>query len=87
MYLLICGFAAYLKNITLRPSLTKDWMFFLMTILVVNSVFYILLILLFSYEIDYFSLLTNIVFTFLLYFVFSYVFGLYEKLISGKLHA
>jgi rod shape-determining protein MreD len=87
MYLLICGFAAYLKNITLRPSLTKDWMFFLMTILVVNSIFYMLLILLYSYEIDYFRLLTNIVFTFLLYFVFSYVFGLYDKLIFGKLHA
>ena len=52
MYLLICGFAAYLKNITLRPSLTKDWIFFLMTILVVNSIFYILLILLYSYEIE-----------------------------------
>ena len=87
MYLLICGVAAYLKNITLSPSLTKDGMFFLMTILVVNSIFYILLILLYSYEIDYFKLLTNIVFTFLLYFIFSYVFGLYEKLIFGKLHA
>ena len=27
-YLLICGFAAYLRNITLRPNLFKDWMFF-----------------------------------------------------------
>ena len=27
-YLLICGFAAYLRYITLRPSLTKDWIFF-----------------------------------------------------------
>ena len=24
-YLLICGFSAYLKNITLRPSVLKDW--------------------------------------------------------------
>ena len=31
-YLLICGFAAYLRNITLRPNLFKDWMFFLLTI-------------------------------------------------------
>ena len=31
-YLIICGFAAYLRNITLRPSLTKDWLYFLFTI-------------------------------------------------------
>ena len=35
-YLLICGFAAYLRYITLRPSLTKDWIFFLVTIIFVN---------------------------------------------------
>ena len=27
-YLLICGFAAYFRNITLNPSLFKDWIFF-----------------------------------------------------------
>ena len=37
-YLLICGFAAYLRYITLRPSLTKDWIFFLVTIIFVNSI-------------------------------------------------
>ena len=36
-YLLICGFSAYLRNITLRPSVIKDWFFFGFTILVVNS--------------------------------------------------
>ena len=36
-YLLVCGFAAYLRNITLRPDLIKDWLFFLMTICVTNS--------------------------------------------------
>ena len=37
-YLIICGFAVYLKNITLRPNLFKDWIYFLFTILVANSV-------------------------------------------------
>ena len=37
-YLIICGFAGYLRNITLRPSLIKDWLFFLVTILVVKSI-------------------------------------------------
>ena len=42
-YLLICGFAAYLRTITLRPNLVKDWFFFLFTILVVNSTSYSIL--------------------------------------------
>ena len=32
VYLLLCGAAAYLRNITLRPNLMKDWFFFLITI-------------------------------------------------------
>jgi len=54
-YLIICGFAAYLRNITLRPSLTKDWLYFLFTILVANSINYFLLILFFSIEINYYE--------------------------------
>ena len=78
-YLLICGFSAYLRNITLRPNLFKDWMFFLFTILVVNSFTYSLLTLFFSFEINYISLLINLIFTFLLYFVFAYIFQFYQK--------
>ena len=37
-YLLLCASAAYLRNITLRPSLMKDWVFFLITILVLNFI-------------------------------------------------
>jgi len=78
-YLLICGFAAYLRNITLRPNLFKDWMFFLLTILVVNSFTYSLLTLFFLFKINYMSLLINLIFTFLLYFVFAHIFEFYQK--------
>tara|TARA_B100001741_G_scaffold265116_1_gene230393 strand:+ start:183 stop:698 length:516 start_codon:yes stop_codon:yes gene_type:complete len=81
-YLIICGFAAYLKNITLRPSLTKDWFYFLFTILVANSVNYFLLILFFSVEINYYEILGNIIFTFLFYYVFAFIFDIYRKIIS-----
>jgi len=54
-YLLICGFAAYLRNITLRPNLFKDWIFFLLTILVVNSFTYSFLTLFFLFKINYMS--------------------------------
>ena len=69
-YLIICGFAAYLKNITLRPNLFNDWVYFLFTILVANSVNYFLLVLFFSIELNYYELSGNIFFYFfnILYF-------------------
>ena len=73
-YLLICVFATYLRNITIRPSMFKDWIFFLFTILTVSSFIYSLLVLLFSYKIEYNALIINLIFTFLLYFIFSYLF-------------
>ena len=84
MYLLICGFASYLRNITLRPSLIKDWIFFLITILVTNSLTFIILILIFDYQLEYYQLLINTFFTFIFYFFFNYIFDFYEKLIFGN---
>ena len=85
-YLLICGFAGYLRNITLRPNIIKDWIFFLVTISVVNSFSYTLLTLVFSFQLDYYLLLINIFFTFLFYLFFSHIFGLFDKLIFGGSH-
>ncbi len=81
-YLIICGFAAYLRNITLRPSQYKDWFYFLFTILVANSINYFLLILFFSVEINYYEILGNIIFTFLFYYIFAYFFDIHRKIIS-----
>jgi len=78
-YLLICGFAAYLRNITLRPSLIKDWFFFLFTILAINSFSYSVLSLFFSVTLDYLELFYNNIFTFLFYIFFAYIFTIYQK--------
>ena len=80
-YLLICVFAAYLRNITLRPNLIKDWIFFLFTILFIQSFMYSLLNLFFSFNLDYNVLMINLVFTFLLYFIFSYLFDMYIRIV------
>ena len=80
-YLLICGFAAYLRNITLRPNLVNDWMFFLFTILFVTSINYFLLISIFSIEMNYYELMGNIFFTFLFYYIFAYLIDIYLKLV------
>ena len=83
-YLLLSAAAAYLRNITLRPNLIKDWIFFLFTILILNFITYSYLILFFNYEINYFNQIKNITGTFLSYFVFSYIFKFYNDFILGK---
>tara|TARA_B110001450_G_C17394989_1_gene389273 strand:+ start:105 stop:626 length:522 start_codon:yes stop_codon:yes gene_type:complete len=87
MYLILCGAAAYLRNITLRPSLTKDCIFFLITILIINSLLYIALNFIFNYELDYFDQIINITCTFLLYFLFSNLFDFFENYFVGKINA
>ena len=77
-YLLICGFAAYLRTITLRPNLVKDWFFFLFTILVVNSASYSILNIFFSVDLNYYNLFVNIFFTFIFYIIFANLFLIYQ---------
>ena len=83
-YLLICGFAAYFRNITLHPSVLKDWLYFLFTILVISSLLYSVLALFFSYNLDYSDLLVNLLFTFLFYVIFANLFSIYEKLVFDR---
>ena len=87
MYLILCGTAAYLRNITLRPSLIKDCIFFLITILIINSLLFIALNYIFSYELVYFDQVINITFTFIFYFLFSNVFDFFENHFIGKTNA
>ena len=84
MYLILCVAASYLRNITLRPSLIKDCIFFLITILIVNSLLFISLNFIFNYELSYFDQIINITYTFLFYFLFSNLFDLFEKYIVGR---
>ena len=86
VYLILCVAAAYLRNITLRPSLIKDSIFFLITILIINSLLFMYLNFIFNYELNYFEQIINIVYTFLLYFLFSNLFDFFEKNILGNRH-
>jgi len=87
MYLILCGAAAYLRNITLRPSLIKDSIFFLITILIINSLLFISLNFIFDYELNYFDQIINITYTFLLYFLFSSLFDFFENTFVGRTNA
>ena len=84
LYLILCGAAAYLRNITLRPSLIKDCIFFLITILIINSLLFIVLNFIFSYELNYFDQIINITYTFLLYSLFSHLFNFFESHFVGR---
>ena len=83
-YLLVCVFAAYLRNITLRPDLFKDWLFFLMTICVTNSLIYFLIVVFFKVNLNYLDYVFNIIFTFLLYIVIAYFFDIYQRFVFKK---
>ena len=85
-FLLICAATSYLRNITLRPNIIKDWIFFLITISFLNFISFILLMLFFKQELDHFDQIINITWTFLLYLVFSYLFNIYDNILLGKLN-
>jgi len=84
MYLIICGAAAYLRNITLRPSLIKDSIFFLITILIINSLLFMYLNFIFNYELNYFEQIINIIYTYLLYFLFANLFNFFENILGNR---
>ena len=75
VYLTIISFAAYLRNITLRPNIYKDSMVFLIAILLANSVNALILSFVFVIQINFFEIIANITFTFLLYFLFARIFN------------
>ena len=84
MYLILCVAASYLRNITLRPSLIKDCIFFLITILIINSLLFVSLNFIFNYELNYLDQIINIIYTFLLYFLFSNLFDFFENYFVGR---
>ena len=81
-YILICIFAAYLRNITIRPNIVKDWFYFLFVISLINSINYSVLFFFFSSELDIMFYVVNNFFTFLLYMPITYLFDKYLRAIN-----
>ena len=78
-YLLICSVTAYIRNITLSPNFINDWLSFLFTILLINSIQVTILDLIFLIEINYLKYLINTGFTFLFYPIFFFIFNYINK--------
>ena len=85
-YLLICAATAYIRNITLSPNFINDWLSFLFTILLINSIQVSILDLIFLIEVDYLKYLINTGFTFLFYPIFFFFFNFINHKISFKLN-
>tara|TARA_B100001093_G_C26108120_1_gene709762 strand:- start:12 stop:518 length:507 start_codon:yes stop_codon:yes gene_type:complete len=81
-YIVVCIFAAYLRNITIRPNLIKDWFYFLFVISLINSINYSVLFFFFSFELDIMFYVINNLLTFLLYIPISLFFDNYLKAIN-----
>ena len=85
-YLLICSVTAYIRNITLTPNFINDWLSFLFTILLINSIQVTILDLVFLIEVNHLKYLINTGFTFIFYPLFFFIFNYVNKKIIVKLN-
>ena len=73
-YLLLCAIAAFIRARTLMPSLLYDWVFFFIAFLIVTSVNFSVLTVVFKYPIKYGILMFGALVTFLIYPLLSKLF-------------
>ena len=73
-YLFLCAISAFIRTRTLMPSLLYDWILFLVAILIVSSVNYTILTLIFEYPIKYITLMLGSCITFIIYPILSKLF-------------
>ena len=73
-YLLLCAIASFVRARTLQPNILYDWILFFVAVLIVGSVNYSILAIIFDSPIRYGTLMLNSFVTFLAYPVFSKIF-------------
>ena len=81
-YLLICGATAYVRNITLRPNFINDWIIFLLTVLILNSINYLILQIFFNIEVNQIDYLINLGFTLIFFPLFFLIFNNFQKILT-----
>ena len=80
-YLILAGFAAYVRYLTVQPSLIYDWIVFVPSIAVTNSVYFYILRIFFDIEVDYVALALNTGITILLYPIIGILFSFLDNII------
>ena len=74
-YLILCVIASFVRTRTLVPSLLYDWILFLAAVLIVSSVNYTILTVIFDYPIKYGTLMSSSFITFMIYPILSKLFN------------
>ena len=83
-YLILSGFAAYVRHLTVQPSLIYDWILFVPSIAVTNSVYFYVLRIFFDIKINYITLALNTGVTILFYPIIGILFNFISNLIIVK---
>ena len=83
-YLILAGFAAYIRYLTVQPSLIYDWIVFVPSIAVTNSIYFYILSIFFEFEINYITLALNTGITILFYPVIGILFSFLANIIIMK---
>tara|TARA_Y100001970_G_scaffold152460_1_gene186729 strand:+ start:961 stop:1482 length:522 start_codon:yes stop_codon:yes gene_type:complete len=73
-YLLLCAIASFIRARTIQPNLLYDWILFFIAILIISSVNYSILTIVFESLISYGTLMSSGFITFLIYPIFSKIF-------------
>ena len=80
-YLILSGFAAYIRYLTVQPSLIYDWIVFIPSVAVTNSAYYYILGIFFDINVDYIPLSLNTGITILFYPIVGILFNFFPKII------
>ena len=78
-YLMLCFFASYIRNVTLRSKMTTDWFTFIPAIFFSNLIYFIIINNFSHLSFYYIELLRSSFFTFLFFPIFYYLFSHYQK--------
>ncbi len=74
-YLLLCVIASFFRTRTLVPNLIYDWVLFFIAILIVSSIHFSVLAIIFDGNIKYGTLMSSAFFSFLIYPVIAKLFN------------
>ena len=77
-FLVMCFFASYIKNVTLRSKMTAEWFTFIPAIFFSNLVFFVIINNFSNLSFYYVELLRNSFFTFLFFPIFYFFFKAHQ---------
>ena len=82
-FLVLAGFAAYVRNVTVRSSWLTDWLPFLPAILFTNTVYICATLAFSNFILDYFALLINSLITFVIFPFMWIIFEIFKNSVKG----